>query len=121
MVFFSVANNHCAFPKYAGFAKIKVSTFFQFGRPWIKKEICKEKSMERGARRCNNFSKKAKRMLFGRIDNTVWSDGKEDSRWCKPNKVYDEITEKEIEEIQNRDNPDDDPVRQNGKYVWEAA
>ena len=35
MVFFSVANNHFAFPKSAGFAKIKVSTLFEFGRPCV--------------------------------------------------------------------------------------
>ena len=52
----------------------------------------------------------------------VWSgDEKEIARWCKRNKVYDEITEKEIEEIWNRDDPDDEPIRLNGKYVWETT
>ena len=42
--------------------------------------------------------------------------------WCKRNKVYDEITEDEIREIWNEEDPDDgEPVRLNGKYVWEAA
>ena len=36
--------------------------------------------------------------------------------------MYDEITEDEIEEIWNREGSDDDePVRLNGKYVWETA
>ena len=58
------------------------------------------------ARRCTNFfTKKVKRMLYDEIDNMVWSGSEiEVSRWCKRNKVYDEITEKEIEEIWNRDN-----------------
>ena len=69
----------------------------------IKKEICEEKSMERWARRCTNFfTRNVKRMLFGRIDNMVWSGSeKEVSRWGKRNKVSDEITEKEIEEIES--------------------
>ena len=34
------------------------------------------------------------------------------------NKVYDEITDNEIEEIWKRESPDDEePVRLNGKYV----
>ena len=42
--------------------------------------------------------------------------------WCKENKVYEEITEKEIEEIWNRESPDEsDPIRLNGKSVWETA
>ena len=37
------------------------------------------------------------------------------------NKVYDEITEDEVEEIRNRETPDDEPIRSNGKYVWKTA
>ena len=38
------------------------------------------------------------------------------------NKVFDEITEDEIEEIWNREGSnDDEPVRLNGKNVWEIA
>ena len=38
------------------------------------------------------------------------------------NKVYDQITEEEIEEIWNRESPEDDePIRFNGKYVWETV
>ena len=62
-------------------------------------------------------------MLFEEIDNMVWS-GREKriNRWCKDNKVYDEITDAEIEEIWTRETPDDDePIRLNGKYVWETA
>ena len=35
--------------------------------------------------------------------------------------VYDEIAEKELEEIWRRDDPDDEPIRLNGKCVWETA
>ena len=90
----------------------------------IQEEIGKEKSLERWARRCTNyFTKKTKRILFGEIDNMVWcGEGNEIAQWCKRNKVYDEITEKEIEEIWNRESPEnDDPIRLNGKYVWETA
>ena len=76
------------------------------------------------ARRCTNyFTKKTRRVLFGEIDNMVWcGEGNEIAQWCKRNKVYDEITEKEIEEIWNRESPEnDDPIRLNGKYVWETA
>ena len=49
----------------------------------IKKEIVKEKSLERWARRCSNFAKKVKRMLFEEIDKIVWSGNeKEISQWC---------------------------------------
>ena len=38
------------------------------------------------------------------------------------NKVYDEITENEIEEIWNREAPDhEEPIGLNGKFVWETA
>ena len=40
----------------------------------VKKEIEKEKSLERWARRCtHHFTKKTKRMWFEEIDNVVWS------------------------------------------------
>ena len=62
-------------------------------------------------------------MLFEETDNMVWSGCEKDiSRWCTNNKVYDEITEKEIEEIWQREVPDRyEPIRLNGKYVWETA
>ena len=85
----------------------------------IKKEIAKEKSLERWARRCtHHFTKKVKRVLFEEIDNMVWSGHEEElSRWCKQNKVYDEITDDEIDEIWQREVPDgDEPIRLNGKY-----
>ena len=70
----------------------------------VKKEISDEKSMERWARRCSNFfTKKVKRVLFEEIDNIVWrGKEKEISSWCQQNKVYDEITDDEIEEIWQR-------------------
>ena len=89
-----------------------------------KKEIVKEKSLERWARRCTHFfTKKVKRMLFEEIDNIVWSRREQEiSSWCEQNKVYDEITEDEIAEIWQREGPDgDEPIRLNGKYVWETA
>ena len=40
----------------------------------VKKEIEKEKSLERWAKRCtHHFPKKVKRLLFEEIDNMVWS------------------------------------------------
>ena len=62
-------------------------------------------------------------MLFEEIDNTVWSGNEEEiSGWCKRNKVFDEITEEEIEEIWKRETPGEgEPIRLNGKYVWETA
>ena len=53
----------------------------------------------------------------------VWCGGeKEMVKWCHQNKVYDEITEKEIEEIWMRESPDEDEqIRLNGQYVWETA
>ena len=66
-----------------------------------KKEIENEKHLEAWARRCtNHFRKKVRRMLFEEIDNPVWGGSEEEiMRWCYGNKVYDEITSKEIEEI----------------------
>ena len=90
----------------------------------IKKEIVSEKSLERWARRTTNrFTRKVKRMLFEEIDNMTWSGNDEDiTCWCEENKVYEVITEKEIEEIWNREYPDEgEPIRLNGKYVWESA
>lgn len=71
----------------------------------VKKEISEEKSMERWARRCSNlFTKKVKRMLFEEIDNMVWSGNEDEiTGWCNRNTVYDEIAEKEIEEILMRE------------------
>ena len=91
---------------------------------WIREEIEKEKSLERWARRCsNNFPKKTKRLLFQEVDNMIWNKSeREVAQWCKRNKVFDEITEKEMMEIWMRDEPDaEEPVRLNGKYVWETA
>ena len=52
----------------------------------------------------------------------AWSGDEEKvSQWCKKNKVFDEITEDEIEDIWNREGPDEEPNRLNGKYVWETA
>ena len=62
-------------------------------------------------------------MLYEEIDNIIWSGSeREITKWCSKNKVYDEITEDEIEEIWQREDPDDgEPVRLNGKYVWQTA
>ena len=90
----------------------------------VKEEIQKEKSLERWAKRANNnFTKKVKRMLFEDIDNMVWNDDEGlITEWCERNKVYDEITELEIEEIWKKETLDDgENVRLNGKYVWETA
>ena len=56
----------------------------------IKREIELEKSLERWAKRCtNSFTKNVKRMVFGEIDNVIWSGKeKEISRWCQRNRVY---------------------------------
>ena len=52
----------------------------------------------------------------------VWSgDENEVSRWCKKNNVYDEIAYEEIEEMWNSEDPDEYPIRLNGKCVWETA
>ena len=89
----------------------------------VKREIESEKSLEKWAKRCTNrFTRKAKRMLFEEIDNVVWSGRDEGiAKWCKENKVFDEIREDEIEEIWNREDGGDEHIRLNGKYVWETA
>ena len=90
----------------------------------VKNEIEHEKNLEAWARRCtNHFMKKVKRMLYEEIDNVVWSGSeKEIVRWCKDNKVYDDITEEEIEEMWKADTQDTrEDIRLNGKYVWETA
>ena len=91
----------------------------------IKKEIEEGKDLEGWAKKCSHhFTKKIRRMLFEETDNMIWSGvEKELAQWCKKNKVYDEITEDEIEEIWKReeDPNDDEPIRLNGKYVWETA
>ena len=54
----------------------------------IKREIESERSLETWAKRCtNSFTKNVKRMLFGEIDNFVWS-GKEKEviQWCQRNR-----------------------------------
>ena len=88
------------------------------------KEVEKEKSLERWARRCtHHFTKKVKRMLYEEIDNTVLNgDEKEVSQLCERNKVHDEITEAEIGEIWHRADPaEDENIGLNGKNVWETA
>ena len=94
------------------------------GLEWIRNEIATEKCLEKWAKRaCNHFTKKTRRMLFEEIDNMVWS-GKEKEivEWRLKNKVYDEITEVEIDEIWKKEDPSEEaPVRLNGKYVWETA
>ena len=84
------------------------------------KEISEERSLERWAKRCSNFfTKKVRRMLFEEIDNMVWSGNENEiAGWCNRNKVYDEITDNEIEEVRMREAPDEgEPIRLNGKYV----
>ena len=91
---------------------------------WIGNEIENEKNLERwGKRVTNNFPKAMRRKIYEEVDNMVWSENeKEITRWCKTQKVFDEITEKEIEEIWNREEPDEDEqVRLNGKYAWGTA
>ena len=80
-------------------------------------------SIERCARRCSiHFTKKVKKTLFEEIDNMAWSGSeREITKWCRMNKVYDEIADREIDEIWQRDPDDGEPVRSNGKYVWETA
>ena len=67
--------------------------------------------------------KKVKRALFEAIDNVVWTGCEVVIfQWCKRNKVYDQITEEEIEEIRREEDPDEDEqIRLNGKYVWKTA
>ena len=89
----------------------------------VKKEIGNEINIERWAKKTtNHFTKKAKRMLFEEIDNMVWNNNQEVTKWCERNKMYDVISEAEIEEIWQREQPDDgEAIRLNGKYVWETA
>ena len=90
----------------------------------VKKEIHNELSLQKWARRTSGyFTKKVKRMLLEEIDNVVWSgDEKEISQWCKVNKVFDEITDKDTEEIWMGETQDgSETVLLNGKYVWEKA
>ena len=52
----------------------------------------------------------------------VWSGNeKQVTQWCRKNKVYDEITDNGIEEIWSRDDSGDEPIRLNGRYVWDTA
>ena len=55
----------------------------------IKREIESEKSLERWAKRCtNSFTKNVKRLLFGEIDNLIWSGKeKEITGWCKKQSI----------------------------------
>ena len=90
----------------------------------VKKEVENEKSLERWARKCtHHFTKTMRTVYEEEIDNMVWCGrGKEISEWCTKNKVYDEMTKKEIEEIWQREGPDEDgAIRLNGKNVWEVA
>ena len=89
----------------------------------VKKEIGAEKNLEKWAKRAtNHLTKKTKRILFEEIDNMVWSGLDEGiEKWRNENKVFDEITDDEIEEIWNREDQGDEPIRLNGKYVWETA
>ena len=66
---------------------------------------------------------KGEKILFEEIDNMVWSGKeKEITGRCNRNKVPDEITENEIEQIWERETQDDgETIRLNGKYVWETA
>ena len=89
----------------------------------VKKEIENQRSIEKWAKRCtNHFTKKTKRTLFEEIDNMVWSESESEiARWFKRNKVFDEITETEIEEIWKKGGPpESEDIRLNGKYVWEG-
>ena len=90
----------------------------------VQEEIAKAKDLEKWAKRCTqHFTKRVKKTLFQEVDNRVWSGAeKEVSLWCKKNKVYDEITEDEIQEILLMETPDDgESIRLNGKYVCETA
>ena len=62
-------------------------------------------------------------MLFEETDSMVWNgEESEIAQWCKRNRVYDEITQDEIEEIWKRQDLDiEGSVRLNGKYVWATA
>ena len=89
----------------------------------IKKEIEKESLVKWGNKANNILARKTKRMIYEEIDNMVWNGSEQEiGEWCNLNKVFDEITEEEIEEIQKRDQDDnDEAIRLNGKYVWETA
>ena len=69
------------------------------------------------------FHKEVKEDVVRGIDNMIWNDDEGSiTEWCNRNKVYDEITELEIEEIWNREGQEEDePIRLNGKYVWETV
>ena len=89
----------------------------------VKNEIEAAKDLEKWGRRANSyFTKKVRRAMFGEIDNMVWSgSGNEVTKWCKRNKVYDKITEEEIEEIWKREDPEEgEPIRLNGKCVGDG-
>ena len=62
------------------------------GSETIKQEIQKESSLGGWAKNCSNhFTKKVKRMLFGEIDNMVWSvNEKQVTQWCRKNEVFDQ-------------------------------
>ena len=90
------------------------------GLEGVQKEIEKTEDLEMRARRSTtNFAKKAKKIPFQEVDNMVrsWSE-KGITGWCKMNKVYEETTESEIQEIRMWETPDDgESFRLNGKYV----
>ena len=89
-----------------------------------KRKNKKEKTLQKCARRATNqFPKKTKRVIFEMTDNMVWGgEEKVVLEWCKRNKVFDEITDEEIDEIWQRNDPvDEEPIRLNGKNVWETA
>ena len=69
-----------------------------------KTEIRNENSIDAWARRCtNHFPRKEKKLLFAETDNMVWNENeREIAKWCKRNKIYDEINEDEIMEIRRR-------------------
>ena len=90
----------------------------------VKTDVEKEKNLEAWGKRCTHFfNKKTKRVPFEETDNMVWNCGESEiASWVRRNKVYDEITDGEIEEIWKRDDAESEAsVRLNGKYVWETA
>ena len=89
----------------------------------VKNEVEKENLEVWAKRSAHFFTKNIKRRLFESIDNMIWSgSNKEVTSWWEMNKIYDEITEEEIEEIWKREVPDSgEEIRLNGKYVWETA
>ena len=56
-----------------------------------------------GKRYTNHFTRKAKRMIFGEIDNIVWRGKEGDYRMVFRSKVYEEIRDEKIQEIWNRE------------------